>query len=142
MGIVPVSVEPSLAGRPRITGRLWLASACVSILLAGAATGCDGPSSAPPEPGANSHAGGQSATSQSRAAPTWGAATHLDHSQDGEDTTSVSCPTVSFCMAVDADDSSTFLFSGSKWSSAPSIHDPAPNTRMGMASVSCSSPSF
>jgi len=55
---------------------------------------------------------------------------------------SVSCPTVSFCMAVDARDSSAFLFSGSTWSSAPRINDPVSGTQMGMASVSCSSPSF
>ena len=168
---------------PRITGRLRLASACVFILLAGAATGCDGSSSAPPKPAANSHAGGQSATAQSRSAPGWGAAAHLDRSQGVEVPTlvscpsasfcmavlgsgyaamydgttwsqptrlsssfgqpdSVSCPTVSFCIAVDAEDSSTFLFNGSKWSSAPGIHDPAASTRTGMASVSCSSPSF
>ena len=139
------------------------ASACVFILLVGAATGCGVP--------------------QSSAAPTWGAATHLDHGQGGEDLTSVSCPsasfcmavlgsgyaavydgttwrrptgpfssagepdsvscpTVSFCMAVDARDSSAFLFSGSTWSSAPRINDPDSNTLGGMASVSCSSPSF
>jgi len=147
-----------------VTVRLRLAFACVSILLTGAATGCDGPSSAPPK-------------------PTWGAATHLDYSRGGEDTTSVSCPsasfcmavlgagyaavydgttwsqptrlssaagqpdsvscpTVSFCMAVDADDSSSFVFNGSTWSSAPGINDPVPNTRTGMASISCSAPSF
>jgi hypothetical protein len=167
----------------RQVNKLRLAFACVSILLIGAATGCSGSSSAPPEPGAKSPAGGQPATSRSSAAPAWGAATHLDHSQGGEDPTSVSCPsasfcmavlgsghaamydgttwsqptglsssfgqpdsvscpTVAFCMAVDADDSSTFLFNGSAWSPAPSIHDPDPNTRIGMASVSCSSPSF
>jgi hypothetical protein len=172
----------SLTRRPHITGRLRLAFAYVSILLIGAATGCSG-SSAPPEPGATSPAGGQPATSQSSAAPAWGAATHLDHSQGGEDPTSlscpsarfcmavlvsgyaaiyngttwsqptrlsssagepdsVSCPTVSFCMAVDTRDSSAFLFNGSMWRSAPSISDPVPSTQMGMASVSCSSPSF
>jgi hypothetical protein len=172
----------SLTKRPHITGRLRLAFACVSILLIGAATGCSG-SSAPPEPGATSPAGGQPATSQSSAAPAWGAATHLNHSQGGEDPTSVSCPsarfcmavlvsgyaaiyngttwsqptrlsssagepdsvscpTVSFCMAVDAQDSSTFLFNGSTWRSAPGISDPGPSILRGMASVSCSSPSF
>jgi hypothetical protein len=55
---------------------------------------------------------------------------------------SVSCPTVSFCMAVDARDSSAFLFNGSTWSSAPRINDPVSGTQMGMASVSCASPSF
>ena len=55
---------------------------------------------------------------------------------------SVSCPTASFCMAVDARDSSAFLFNGSTWSSAPRINDPASSTATGMASVSCSSPSF
>jgi hypothetical protein len=169
--------------RPHITGRLGLAVACVSILLIGAATGCSGSSSAPPESGADSPAGGQPATSQSSAVPAWGAATHLDYSQGGEDPTSVSCPsarfcmavlesgyaamydgtmwsqptglsssagepdsvscpTVSFCMAIDARDSSAFLFNGSTWSSAPSINDPVPSTQTGMASVSCSSPSF
>ena len=52
---------------------------------------------------------------------------------------SVSCPTVSFCLAVDARDSSALLFNGSRWSSAPGINDPV---QTGMASVSCSSPSF
>ena len=143
----------------------WRAFGCVSILLMGAATGCSGPSP------------------RSSAAPAWGAATHLDNSQDSEDPTSVSCPsarfcvavlvsgyaatyngttwsqptalssaagepdsvscpTVSFCMAVDARDSATFMFNGSTWSSAPSINDPVQGTLTGMASVSCSSPSF
>ena len=84
--------------RPHITGWLRLAFACGSVLLIGAATGCSG-SSAPPGSGANSSAGGQPATSQSGAAPGWRAATHLDHSH-GEDPTSVSCPSASFCMAV------------------------------------------
>jgi len=168
--------------RPLITGRLPLAFACVSILLIGAATGCSG-SPAPPGPGASSPAGGQPATARAGAAPAWGAAAHLSHSQAGEDPTSVSCPsarfcvavlesgyaavydgtrwsqptglsssagepgsvscpTVSFCMAVDARDSSAFLFNGSTWSSAPRINDPVSDTQMGMASVSCSSPSF
>jgi len=169
--------------RPDITGRLRLAFGCVFVLLIGAATGCGGSSSAPSEPGTTSPAGGQPAASPSSAAPAWGAATHLDYSQGGEDVTSVSCPsasfcmavlgsgyavmydgtrwsqpsglssstgqpdsvscpTVSFCMAVDAEDSSTFLFNGSTWSPAPSINDPVPSTQKGMASVSCSSPSF
>jgi hypothetical protein len=55
---------------------------------------------------------------------------------------SVSCPSVSFCMAVDALDSSAFRFNGSTWSSAPAISDAAPGSLPGMASVSCSSPSF
>jgi hypothetical protein len=168
---------------PRITGRLWLAVACVSVLLIGAATGCSGSSSAPPEPGADSSAAGEPAAPQSSAAPTWGAAIHLDYIRGGEDPTSVSCPsasfcmavlgsgyaavydgttwsrpsllsssggepdsvscpTVSFCMAVDARDSSVFLFNGRTWSPAPSINDPVSTTQTGMASVSCSSPSF
>jgi hypothetical protein len=90
----------SPSSRPHTIGRLGLAFACVFILLIGAATGCSGPSSAPPEPGAGSPAGGQPATSQSSAVPTWGAATHLDYSQGGEDPTSVACPSASFCMAV------------------------------------------
>jgi transcriptional regulator with XRE-family HTH domain len=173
----------SAAKAPHITGRLWLALACVSVLLIGAVTGCSGSSSTPPKPGANSAATGQPATAQSGGAPAWGARTHLDSSQGGGDLTSVSCPsasfcmavlgsgyatiydgttwskpsllsssggepdsvscpTVSFCMAVDARDSSTFLFNGSRWSPAPSINDPAPTTQTGVASVSCSSPSF
>ena len=67
-----------------ITGRLRLAFACVSILLIGAATGCSG-SPAPAGPGASSPAGGQPASAQSSAAPAWGAATHLDRSQGGEE---------------------------------------------------------
>ena len=55
---------------------------------------------------------------------------------------SVSCPSASFCMAVDAQDLSAFVFNGRTWSSAPGIKDPALSTQMGMASVSCSSPSF
>jgi hypothetical protein len=55
---------------------------------------------------------------------------------------SVSCPTESFCLAVDARDSSAFLFNGSTWSSAPSIDEPAVSAETGMASVSCSSPRF
>lgn len=44
--------------------------------------------------------------------------------------------------ARDAQDSSAFVFNGSTWSSAPGISDPVPNDRTGMASVSCSSPTF
>jgi hypothetical protein len=55
---------------------------------------------------------------------------------------SVSCPTVTFCVAVDARDSSASLFNGSRWSSAPGINDGVPGTQVGMASVSCSSPTF
>ena len=55
---------------------------------------------------------------------------------------SVSCPTASFCMAVDARDSSAFVFNGRSWSSAPRINDPASSTQTGMASVSCPAPSF
>jgi hypothetical protein len=54
----------------------------------------------------------------------------------------VSCPTVSFCLAVDAQDPATFVCNGSTWSSAPRISDPVPSTQRGIASVSCSSPSF
>jgi hypothetical protein len=71
---------------------------------------------------------------------TWSRPTRLSSSAGEPD--SVSCPTVSFCMAVDARDSSAFLFNGSTWSSAPRINDPASSTQTGMASVSCSSPSF
>jgi hypothetical protein len=90
--------------RPHVTGRLRLAFACVSIVLAGAAAGCDG-SSAAPRPGADSpagsqSAGGQPATAQSGAARGWGPATHLDSSRGSEDPASVSCPSASFCMAV------------------------------------------
>ena len=55
---------------------------------------------------------------------------------------SVSCPTTSFCLAVDARDSSAFLFNGRTWRPAPGIDDPAPGTQPGMASVSCPSPGF
>ena len=48
---------------------------------------------------------------------TWSQPTGLSSSAGQPD--SVSCPTVSFCMAVDAQDSSAFLFNGSTWSSAP-----------------------
>jgi hypothetical protein len=71
---------------------------------------------------------------------TWTQPTRLSSSAAEPD--SVSCPTVSFCMAVDAQDSSTSLFNGSTWSSAPGISDPVTSTLRGMASVSCSSPSF
>jgi hypothetical protein len=45
-------------------------------------------------------------------------------------------------MAVDALDSSTFLFNGSKWSSAPSINDPVPSTRNQLSTVSCPASNF
>jgi hypothetical protein len=123
------------------TRQIGLALACASILLIAAATGCSGSSSAP-ESGASSPADGQPATAQSSAAPASGAATNLDYSQGVEDPTSVSCPSASFCLAVDARDSAALLFNGSTWSLAPGINDPVPSTRTGMASVSCSSPSF
>jgi hypothetical protein len=63
-------------------------------------------------------------------------------SSPGAEPSSVSCPTASFCMAVDAHDSSAFLFNGSTWSPAPRVNDPAQSTQSGLASVSCSSPAF
>jgi hypothetical protein len=69
---------------------------------------------------------------------TWSQPARLTSSAAEPD--SVSCPTVAFCMAVDALDSAAFLFNGSTWSSAPGISDPVPGTQRGMASVSCSSP--
>jgi hypothetical protein len=90
----------SPSSRAHTTSRLGLAFACVFILLIGAATGCSGSSSAPAQPGANSPAGGRPAAPRSGAAPAWGEATNLDRSQGGEDPTSVSCPSASFCVAV------------------------------------------
>ena len=151
---------------------LRLAFGCLSVLLAGAATGCSGGPRPAPESGA-----GPSAVT----AP--GAATNLDFGYGVEDPTSVSCasvsfcmavlqsgyaaiyngtswsrptrlsssagqpdsvscPTISFCLAVDARDSSAFLFNGSTWSSAPPINEPAASAEPGMASVSCSAPGF
>lgn len=52
---------------------------------------------------------------------------------------SVSCPSAGFCLAVDTQDSSAFLFNGSAWRPAPPVNDPA---KTGMASVSCASPGF
>jgi hypothetical protein len=69
---------------------------------------------------------------------TWSQPTLLSSSAGEPD--SVSCPTVTFCLAVDAEDSSTFRFNGSTWKPGPSVHELVPSTRMGMASVSCSSP--
>jgi hypothetical protein len=146
--------------RPRITGRLGLAFACLSILLTGAAAGCGSGSS--PAPGAatnlDNHYGVEDPTAvscpsasfcmavlESGYAATydgtrWSRPARLSSSAGEPD--SVSCPTVSFCMAVDARDSSAFQFNGSTWASASSINDPASSTQPGMASVSCSSPRF
>jgi hypothetical protein len=71
---------------------------------------------------------------------TWGKPTRLTSAASEPD--SVSCPTVGFCLAVDAQDSSTFVFNGRTWSSGPRITDAVSTSRTGMASVSCSSPSF
>src|SRR6516165_1491774 len=120
-----------------VTVRLRLAFACVSILLTGAATGCDGPSPAPPAPGASSAAGGQSATARSRAAPAWEAATHLDHSQGLEDTTSVSCPSASFCMAV-LGSGYAAMYDGTKWSQPTGLSSSTGQPD----SVSCPAASF
>ena len=173
------AVIPAPSGAGALQRRVF---AWVSVLLIGAATGCGG-SPAAPVPGAGSSAGGQPATSRSGGAAAWEAATHLDSGLGGEDPTSVSCPSASFCMAVlgsgfaarydgtawskptglpsragepdsvscptarfclavDAQDSAAFVFNGSRWSSAPSVNDPVPGTRTGMASVSCPSPGF
>ena len=51
---------------------------------------------------------------------------------------SVSCPTARFCLAVDARDSATVVFNGSRWSSGATV----PGLQAGLASVSCSSPTF
>ena len=58
---------------------------------------------------------------------TWSRPARLSSSAGEPD--SVSCPTVSFCLAVDARDSSAFAFNGSTWSSAPAsaILPRAPN---------------
>jgi len=72
----------------------------------------------------------------------WSQPAKLSSGSPAGEPDSVSCPTVSFCVAVDARDASAFLFNGSTWSPAPGINDPASNTLGGMASVSCSSPSF
>jgi hypothetical protein len=71
---------------------------------------------------------------------TWSHPTGLSSAAGQPD--SVSCPTDSFCMAVDALDTAAFQFNGRTWSSGPRISDPDPGTPMGMASVSCSSPRF
>jgi hypothetical protein len=138
----PLARRAALTGtsptrRPHITGRLRLAFACVSILLIGAATGCDGSSPAPPKPGANSPAGGQPATAQSSAAPAWGAAVHLDHSQASEDVTSVSCPSASFCMAV-LGSGYAARYDGTTWSQPTGLSSAAGQPD----SVSCPTVSF
>jgi hypothetical protein len=81
--------------RPGAAGRLGLAVACAFVVLTGAVAGCTGSSPGPPKPSADAPA-----TSPPGAGPGWGAAVHLDQSQAIEDTTSVSCPSASFCMAV------------------------------------------
>jgi hypothetical protein len=68
---------------------------------------------------------------------TWSRPAELPSADDGEPD-SVSCPTARFCLAVDARDSATLVYRNSRWSPAPNL----PNTQTGMASVSCSSPSF
>jgi hypothetical protein len=159
-----VAASVDLIVETRQANRVRLGLACISILLAGATTGCSGSSPAPHQPG-------------------WGAAANLNDNQEVEDPTSVSCPSASFCvavlasgfaavyngttwsrpvtlssaagqpgsvscpstrfcLAVDALDSSAFLFNGSTWSHAPGISDPAPGGLPGMAAVSCSSSSF
>ena len=71
---------------------------------------------------------------------TWSQPARLPSSAGQPD--SVSCPAASFCLAVDAQDSSAFRFNGSAWGSAPGISDSVSGSQPGMASVSCSSPSF
>jgi hypothetical protein len=131
---------------------------CVWILLMGAAIGC----SAAPAPGAATNldygygvedptavscpsarfcvAVLESGYAATYDGTTWSRPGPLSSSAGEPD--SVSCPTVSFCLAVDARDSSAFAFNGSTWRSAPRINDPAASTQPGMASVSCSSPTF
>jgi hypothetical protein len=70
---------------------------------------------------------------------TWSKPAQLSATAAAGQPDSVSCPSPTFCLAVDMQDSSAFLFNGSAWRPAPAINDPA---RRGMASVSCSSPSF
>ena len=123
--------------RPHSTGRLRLAFGCVFILLTGAATGCGGSSPAPSEPGASSPAGGQFATAGSSAASAWGAAAHLDDSQGGEDVTSVSCPSASFCMAV-LGSGYAAIYDGTTWSQPTRLSSSAAQPD----SVSCPTVSF
>ena len=136
----PLPLSPtrtSPASRPHSPGRLRLALGCAAILLIGLATGCSGSSSAPPRSGASSPAGGQPATSQSSATPAWGAAAHLDDSQGGEDVTSVSCPTATFCMAV-VGSGYAATYDGTTWSRPARLPSP---TRQ-PDSVSCPAVSF
>ena len=98
-------------------GALAAAVVAVVILALSACTGAAPASSGstPSEPGTSSPAGGRPATAQSSVASAWGAARHLDYSQGGEDVTSVSCPSASFCMAV-LGSGYAAMYDGSKWS--------------------------
>ena len=120
MDKITVACRASLAGtsrfpRPRIRVLLRLTVACVSVLLIGAATGCSGSSPGRPGPRAGSSASGQPATARSSAVPAWGAATHLDDGQGGEDPASVSCPSARFCMAV-LGSGYAAMYDGTRWS--------------------------
>jgi hypothetical protein len=68
---------------------------------------------------------------------TWSRPTELP-SADGGEPDSVSCPTASFCLAVDARDSATLVYKNGSWSSGGTI----PNIQTGMASVSCPTSDF
>ena len=129
------SVDLIVETRP--VGKARLALACVSILLAGAAAGCTGPSPAPHQPGAGSMAGGQPATVQSGAAPGWGAAANLDFNREVEDPTSVSCPSASFCVAV-LGSGYAAVYNGTAWSRPARL-----SSAVGQPdSVSCPTASF
>jgi len=69
---------------------------------------------------------------------TWSQPTRLPSAATLGEPDSVSCPTVRFCLAVDARDAATLIYKNSRWSSGGTV----PGTQVGMASVSCSSPSF
>jgi len=55
----------------------------------------------------------------------WSAPTAIDHEEEGPGVlNSVSCPTASFCVAVD-DDGNAFTYDGSSWSSAANVDETA-----------------
>src|SRR6185437_8032718 len=134
--LFPAGTSPTR--RPHSTGRLRLAFGGICVLLmVVAATGCSGSSAAPPAPGASSPADGQPAASHTSTAPAWGTAAHIDDSHGGEVVTSVSCPTVRFCMAV-LGSGYAARYDGTAWSQPARL----PSSTGQPDSVSCPAVSF
>jgi hypothetical protein len=85
---------------------------------------------------------GAPASTAAAAGNAWKTPTVIDHAKPAPAFSSVSCPTTSFCAAVDAKGNAT-LYQGGQWSALKTIDaNPASNFNDTMGTISCASASF